>query len=339
MSTLIVEVCRIDRVLPHPAADRLELAHIKGWQCVVPRGKYAAGSLVTYVPIDGVLPPDLSDRLGVTKYLSGGRVRCAKLRGEPSFGLVMDLEDASWAEGTDVREHYGITKYVPPLRPCAGDAEAPHPLFVSYTDVENLRNFPDVLVDGEDVVATEKLHGTNCRVGVIEGETMAGSMEVRRKRPADEALATSTYWFPTTVRGVRALLDDLAKSHRQVILFGEVFGSKVQNLHYGHTGRLGFAAFDLLVDGRYLDPAEFDAACADHGVPTVPVVHRGPYALDAIKAVSGGPTTLAGGAHIREGVVVRPARERTDPKVGRVILKYLGDEYLFAKGITDADDV
>jgi RNA ligase (TIGR02306 family) len=340
VSTLIVEVCRIDRVLPHPAADRLELAHIKGWQCVVPKDKYAAGSLVTYVPIDSVLPADLSDRLGVTKYLSAGRVRCAKLRGEPSFGLIMDLEDPSWPEGTDVRERYGITKYVPPLRPSAGDAEAAHPLFVSYTDVENLRNFPGVLIEGEDVVATEKLHGTNCRVGVIDGEPMAGSMEVRRKRPADDAaLATSTYWFPTTVPGVSALLDALARSHRQVILFGEVFGSKVQNLHYGHVGRLGFAAFDLFVDGRYLDAAGFEAACAAHGVPTVPVVYRGPFSLDVVKAVSGGATTFGGGQHIREGVVVRPVRERTDPKVGRVILKYLGDEYLFAKGITDSDDV
>src|SRR5918997_3744399 len=164
MSSLIVEVCRIERVLPHPNADVLELAHIKGWQCVVPKGKYAPGSLVTYVPIDAVLPVELSERLGVTKYLSNGRVRCAKLRGEPSFGLVMDLEDPSWAEGADVREHYGITKYVPPLKPSAGDAENAHPLFVSYTDVENLRNFPAVFAEGEPVVVAEKVHGTNCRV-------------------------------------------------------------------------------------------------------------------------------------------------------------------------------
>ena len=51
MATLIVEVCRIDRVLAHPNADALELAHIKGWQCVVPKGRYAGGTLVTYVPI------------------------------------------------------------------------------------------------------------------------------------------------------------------------------------------------------------------------------------------------------------------------------------------------
>src|SRR5947209_3271290 len=148
MSSLIVEVCRIERVLPHPNADKLELAQIKGWQCVVPKGKYAASDLVTYVPIDSLLPAELSDRLGITQYLSKGRVRCARLRGEPSFGVIMDVEDPAWAEGTEVREFYGITKYVPPIKPSAGDAEAPHPLFVSYTDVENLGNFPGVFPGG-----------------------------------------------------------------------------------------------------------------------------------------------------------------------------------------------
>ena len=340
MSSLIVEVCRIERVLPHPNADLLELAHIKGWQCVVPKGRYAAGALVTYVPIDAVIPTELSERLGITKYLSNGRVRCAKLRGEPSFGVIMDVEDPSWAEGTDVRERYGITKYVPPLKPSAGDAAPAHPLFVSYTDVENLRNFPGVLADGEEVVVTEKLHGTNCRVGLVEGELMAGSMEVRRQRPDPGREASSIYWFPTTLPGVTSLLADLAAGGaRQAIVFGEVFGSKVQNLHYGRKGELGFAAFDVMADGRYLDAPEFEALCTRHGVPTVPVLHRGPFALERVKRLSDGPTTVGDGGHIREGVVVRPVRERTDPKVGRAILKYIGDGYLFAKGITDTDDV
>jgi RNA ligase (TIGR02306 family) len=338
MSSLIVEVSRIDKVLPHPNADLLELAHIKGWQCVVPKGKYAAGALVTYIPIDAVVPAELSERLGITKYLSNGRVRCAKLRGEPSFGVIMDVEDPSWAEGADVRERYGITKYVPPLRPSAGDAAEAHPLFVSYTDVENLRNFPGVFADGEEVVVTEKLHGTNCRVGLIEGEAMAGSMEVRRKRPAEGAEASNIYWFPTTLGGVNALLGELARSHAQVILFGEVFGSKVQNLNYGRKGEFGFAAFDVLADGRYLDAPQFLDLCARHNVPTVPVLHSGAFSLDRVKQLAEGPTTLGGG-HIREGVVVRPKVERIDPKVGRAVLKYIGDGYLFAKGVTDTNDV
>ena len=90
-----------------------------------------------------------------------------------------------------------------------------------------------------------------------------------------------------------------------------------------------------------LGPLSADAffgACAEFGVETVPVLYRGPYDLGTIKVLSEGPTTL-GADHIREGVVVKPAAERTDPKVGRVCLKYIGDPYLFAKNITDSHDV
>ena len=336
MSTLIVEVSRIEKVLAHGNADALELAHIKGWQCVIPKDRYRPGDLVTYVPIDAVIPPEHSDRWGITKYLSNGRVRCARLRGEPSFGVIVEREDPSWEEGRDVQDFYGITKYLPPIKIQAGDAEVPHPLFVEYTDVENLRNFPDVLAEGEPVSVTEKLHGTNCRLGLIEGEWMAGSMSVRRKRP--EEGADSLYWRPMGLPGVQPLLESLGRTHRQVILYGEVFGSKVQNLNYGQTGAQGFRAFDVLADGKYLDTNAFEAVCAQHGVETVPVLYRGPYDLATVKALSEGPTTL-GADHIREGVVVKPVVERTDPKVGRVCLKYIGDPYLFAKNVTDSQDV
>ena len=336
MSTLIVEVCRIENVSAHGNADALELAQIKGWQCVIPKGQDAAGDLVTYIPIDAVIPIEHSDRWGFTKYLSNGRVRCAKLRGEPSFGVIVSLENTDWAEGEDVKDFYGITKYTPPLKISAGDAAPSHPLFPEYTDVENLRNFPSVLTGGEDVVVTEKLHGTSCRIGLIEGELMAGSMSVRRVRP--ERLADSIYWQPLETHGVQPLLEHLGQTARQVILYGEVFGSKIQNLNYGLVGTLGFRAFDLLVDGKYLSADAFFGACAEFGVETVPVLYRGPYDLGTIKVLSEGPTTL-GADHIREGVVVKPAAERTDPKVGRVCLKYIGDPYLFAKNITDSHDV
>lgn len=165
---------------------------------------------------------------------------------------------------------------------------------------------------------------------------MAGSMSVRRLRP--ENLTGSLYWQPLTVPGVEDLLTHLGRGHRQVILFGEVFGSKVQSLNYGQTGAGGFRVFDLLVDGKYQDAAEFEALCSEHGVPIVPVLYCGPYHLATVKTLSEGSTTL-GADHIREGVVVKPAVERTDPKVGRVCLKYIGDQYLFAKNVTDSHDV
>jgi RNA ligase (TIGR02306 family) len=203
---------------------------------------------------------------------------------------------------------------------------------VEYTSVENLRNFPDVLVEGEMVVVAEKIHGTNCRVGIVEGEQMAGSHAVRRRRPADDRFDSSTYWFPWMIPGVRELLEVLANEHRQVILFGEVYGSKIQSLHYGVKGELAFRAFDLMLDGKYLDADQFVPLCEQYGVPVVPILASIPFSVDRVRELSEGNTTLTVDAtHIREGVVVRPTVERMDPKTGRVCLKYLNDAYLFGK--------
>ena len=126
---------------------------------------------------DGVRPP-------------GGRVRAARLRGLQSFGFIMKIDpaqgdDPAWPVGTDVRAHFGVSKWEPPLENIDGDAESPHPAFHAYTDIEHLANFPGLLSDGEDVVITEKLHGKNCRVGLVLDDGvwtfMAGSHGVRRK--------------------------------------------------------------------------------------------------------------------------------------------------------------
>lgn len=318
MSSTIVPVATISEIKPHPNADRLDIATVLGWQCVVGRGVFKPGDLITYIPPDCVLPDALAESLGVAKYLSKGRVRATRLRGEPSFGIVAPPHGN---EGDNVAELLGITKYVPPLRLSAGDAEADHPLFVKYTDIENMRNFPDVFSDGEAVVVTEKIHGTNSRVGLIDGEWMAGSKTVRRKDAPN-----STYWHPLRQDAVHQLI--CTKAHgQQVILFGEVYG-KVQSLRYGLPNGIAYRAFDMLVDGKYLDAETFAAECARFGVERAPELYRGPFSIDKIKELSNGQSMIPGANNIREGVVVRPVTERTHPKIGRVILKYVGDDYL-----------
>jgi RNA ligase (TIGR02306 family) len=263
-------------------------------------------------------------------------VKRVRLRGEPSYGFAVRPDDPGWEVGTDVRQHYGIGKYRPPVKFQAGDSEANHPLFHRYTDVENLRNYPGVFTDGEEVVVTEKIHGTNARIGIVEGRMLAGSHGLQRKRPAPEEMDRSIYWFPATQEPVTSLLEDLRQRHKIVILYGEVYGSRIQKLAYGRRAGLGFAVFDLYADERYLDHDELEATCARHGVATVPLLGRGPYSLDFVRSLSRGPTALDDD-HIREGVVVKPARERLDPKIGRVILKYLSDDYLLDDKLTAAD--
>src|SRR6185436_9654169 len=337
MSSVIANVVEIEEVQAHPNADRLFLARVKGWQAVIRKREdgspeFAPGERVVFIPPASTLPREMAERLNVVSYLAertnveGERemvVRQVRLRGEPSFALVVRPDDPSWPVGTDVRDHYDIGKFRPPVRSSAGDSEPNHPLFQRYTEIENLRNFPDVFAPGEEVVVSEKIHGTNARIGWVEGALLAGSHGLQRKRPEPEEMATNTYWFPATLEPVRNLLDELRQDHAVAILYGQRAG-------------LGFAAFDVLVGEHYLDYDDFAALCARHGVVTVPLLERGPFSLARIAELSRGQTTLPD-QHIREGVVVRPVVERFDPQIGRVILKYLSDDYLLNDKLTATD--
>ena len=326
MSSLIVEVSTIDEVLPHPNADNLALAVVKGWQTVIGKDQYKKGDKVIYIPPDSVLPTELSDKLGVTKYLSKGRVRCIKLRGEMSFGLIIDVENKQLEVGTDVAILYGISKWEPPLR-LGGKSCSEHPMLQRYTDIENLRNFPNIFNEGEPVILTEKIHGSNCRIGLINGEKIAGTHRTQRVKPNN--LSEDLYWFPFTLEPINKYLEDMSKEHECIIIFGEMYGNRIQNLTYGlnKQNEVGFAAFDILIDGKYLSSFEFAAHTGKYQIPIVPIVDICPYGFTKVKELSMGNTLLRGG-HIREGIVIKPIEERTHPKIGRVVLKMLNDAYL-----------
>ena len=115
------------------------------------------------------------------KFLKGkdnDRVGRIRLRGEPSFGLVVDMpEGSTWKEGDDVKDFYGCKKYEPPIKASCEDASGRDPLvdpfFDKFTDVQNGRIFVDVLKEGEEVIFTEKIHGCfryDAKVMLANGE-------------------------------------------------------------------------------------------------------------------------------------------------------------------------
>ena len=338
MSNLVVEVCEIENIRPHNNADLLEIADVGGYQCVVLKGMYQPGSRVVYFPINTMLPRHWSDQFGVSQHLSftkdaeKGRVRCARLRGEPSFGILMPA-NPDWPVGYDASAYYDCEKYVPPVKLSGGQSVSQHPFFFKYTNIENLRHYRDVLIPGEPVVITEKFHGMNCRVGVIEGEFLAGSHDYQRAEPEDYSM--NRFWFPLSLKPVKDLLNKLKDIHKQVILFGEILGPSIQKFHYNQKRPI-FMVFDIMIDGKYLDWQDFQELCDDNDVPMVSVLNIGGYSLDIVKKLACGQSTLGG--NFREGVVVRPLTERTHPAIGRVILKYHSDDFLLRTIDDDSTD-
>jgi len=338
MAEIFVRAMKIDDIQSHPDADKLELAIVGGWQVIVGIGEYQPGDIAVHIPPDVVIPVELSDRWGVTKYLSKQRVRAVRLRGEMSYGFLVANEDDS-PLGVDLKDRFGITKWEPPLEITSGDAEKDNTLFHKYTDIQNFRNFPDTFRDGEWVHVNEKIHGTNSRIGMVlvdgERQIMVGSHNQRKKLGSstlyemplttyhDEFMELFTNIFDKHTFCTHFVPDDV--DVQSVIVFGEIYG-KVQDLRYGLGDKIAYVAFDIAVNGRYIDYDCCMAALVD--IPTAPLLGSLRYYQDGVMdLVSGNTTLMSENAHTREGIVIRPDTERTNPKIGRVVLKVKSPEY------------
>ncbi len=187
------------------------------------------------------------------------------------------------------------------------------------------------------------VHNSCSNFSLVDGHFAVTSKGQGRKGLAlldtldEKGESTNAYWKMAKKFAVEERLREFAErtGAQRITLFGETLG--VQDLNYGaDNGHLDFRAFDIQVDGRFLDHDEKTALFAQMGIPDAPVLYRGPHSIEALEQAASGSEQISGRElHMREGVVVRPVSERTDPTLGRVILKVISPDYLTRKGGTE----
>jgi RNA ligase (TIGR02306 family) len=169
----------VSQINPHPNADAIELATVRGWQVVVKKGEFQPGDFAVYFEIDSYLPireefeflrkscfrthPELGE---------GFRLRTIKLRGELSQGLLLPISILDpfkihtnqkvqcfdyriwdpviekWLqriipleEGADITKLLGVQKYEPSIPShLAGNIKGNFPSFIRKTDQERVQN-------------------------------------------------------------------------------------------------------------------------------------------------------------------------------------------------------
>lgn len=358
MSTLRVTAERLT-IHVHPNADALELAQVGLYRAVVAKGRYRDGDWALYIPEQAVLPAELVEELGLTGRLAGAdgnRVKAVRLRGELSQGIVclpraldgVDLA-AAHTQGRDFAADLGIAKWVPPIPVHMSGDVVVAPDLLPWVDIENIKRYPDLFAPGEPVVATEKIHGTACLyTRTPEGEFVS-SKGFGAKGLGLARNEKNLYWRAVLAHGVPEAAEKLAAifGAERVGVFGEVYGQGVQDLGYGARASAelpGYAVFDVsFADAsgavRWVDAEELRGVLAGLSVrlPVVPQLYAGPYDEAALVALAEGRETVSGtAAHLREGLVVRPARERRSEVTGtRAIGKFVSDAYLTRKGGTE----
>ncbi len=331
MSSFQALVRRIE-VSPHPNADLIELAKVDDYRCVVKKGDFQTGDLVAYIPEASIVPAALLQEMKLAGRLAGpekNRVKAVKLRGQLSQGLVLKARP-HWKEGQDVAGELGITKWSPPIPiHMSGELERAPPGWHGYTDIENIKGFPGVLVPGEEVVVTEKVHGTCTLLGLLGGLRAMSSKGYGAGLRVIKDDAKNLHWKVARKYGLFERLEGLG----DVMLFGETFGAGVQDLEYGvPRDDTSYFAFDASIGGRYLDYDDLIKVCQERGIPTVPTLYRGPFGPECMAHTAGKETISKKALHVREGIVIRPVKERTDPVLGRVILKSINADYLLREG-------
>ena len=182
---------------------------------------------------------------------------------------------------------------------------------------------------GEDVVVTEKLHGTWCAMGRQNGEWIVTSKGMSSRGLAfklDEGINDGNLYVKT-FRKYQDRIDTFGEW--DFFILGEIYGKGVQDMQYDTT-EPEFRVFDVFYGsvglGYYLNNK---MARVMVNFDWVPVLYEGPFDKETILSVTKGTSEIA--THIREGVVVKPLIERKETDLGRVILKSVSDEYLLRK--------
>lgn len=334
MSEFHVTVFKVDNVVHHPNADRLDIINVfGGYPCCVERDRYKIGDLAVYIPVDTVLPES-----EVFSFLAPGdrkRLRAKRFRGIFSMGLVIPALQGM-NEGDEVTNQLGIERWEPVDDfTCSDNERDPEGLlFAKYTDIESLRKelYSSAFRIGEEVILTEKIHGANwrCVFSSKRDELFVGSRTMNKRRP--ENLSSSQWWGMIEKYDIEEKLQS-NDSFKDLILFGEVYG-QVGGFSYGTRGRSQLMLFDVfdLKSMRYLDYDVAKSIAKELGVPWVPELCRVHWdGLQELLPLAEGKSTVVGAENIREGFVIRPLVERFESNVGRLILKIHGQGFLLRK--------
>lgn len=309
----LATVRRISALRPIPGADRIEVAVVDGWECVVKKGEFMVGEQIIYVEIDSVMPekPEfefLRDR----KF----RVRTIKLRKQISQGLVLPLSIVREhiIVDDDVTDILGVTKYDPEA---AEEAKALErnlrkkeekswffrnivkPLFrfkfirewyinkngikakkrewpswITKTEEERIQNCVRMFETERDAKTT--FYATEKLDGCSASYSWHdGEFTVCSRNVWLKTPDDSHYWEMADFYNIKSVLEDIAKKYslHTVVLQGEILGEGIQQNKYKIVGHI-FRAFNLEYNGDQIPYTDMDAELARHSIASVPLLQN-----------------------------------------------------------------
>lgn len=305
----------IKEVKTHPNADKLELAFVLGFQCVVMKGLYKGGEKIVYIRPDAVLP--LEEWAEPYRQYSPKRIKAVKLRNEWSEGIIIPLDKLPYDlteknEGDDVTDIIKVIHYEPPV-PQELNAKGYLPFGIGMTDEERFENLSDEkLPIGELVDVTLKIDGQTCSFYYdIETDTfgvLGRKLELYEDSPNNYTDHIKRY-------DIKNKLIGFCKKHDlSLCIRGESYGLGIQNGAYNphskqNKGWMMFSSYNMK-DRRYYHKGEefyYEKIADELNLPRVPLIEFNvPLTKELIKKYSEEQETI--NSNYFEGVVIKYPR-------------------------------
>lgn len=163
-------------------------------------------------------------------------------------------------------------------------------------------------------VFTEKIDGTNIRIHWDGHKITFGGRTERAQIPSHLVNKLSEIFLNNETEE----LFEQKFGEREVILFGEGYGVKIQN-GGAYRSDVGFILFDVMIGDYYQSRENVEGIAKCFGLEIVPIIMCGTIQA-AVEFVKTKPTSTIGTAKM-EGLVGRPAVEMKDRCGNRVIVK------------------
>lgn len=333
----VVEILSVEK---HPFADNLDIATVLGdYPVICKLGEYQVGDIAGYLPIDTVVPDTeqfyflCPKQDKVVKYSLGNvpekyrLIKAKKIRGIYSQGMLVKVD---LPVGTSLVEVLNLQKVQEDeeetsikLKP--GKTEkSPIGWSIPYYDICGLRQYSSCLLPDEELVITEKLHGSSASFCHDGQELWVKSRNLYKRKGGGDS------WWEIAIK---YNLEEKLVNYLNFVFFGEIYGVQ-KGFTYDTTSGIRIRFFDIfdVKSGRYLDYDIFLDITSKLGLDVVPELYRGKWlGKEIMYQYAEGMTTLAG-KHIREGVVIKSVKERYEPKLNsRMILKLVGEGYNLKK--------
>lgn len=269
-----------------------------------------------------------------------------------------------FVKGTDLTELLGVTKFDEeehtsgPANRVGGPIKLP-PYLHRY-DIESCQKFAaivDELMD-EPCYIAEKLEGSHCSLTFKADDPRKIILCSRGCtipwEPVKKWYTPLVNWFKTKILLKRLPVFEKTWYHwaveetnmvEKLKLFvessgcsfvtirGEAIGPAIQRNIY-ELPKITLRVFDIEIDGTPVDARELKDAAGVLGIELAPQLAYNQTLREFIVANGGTLVKAASGPSaynpkvLREGIVIRPMKERTHPKLGRLQLKYRDPEYL-----------